>query len=231
MYDWRIPGPAAAALVNGQIIHDILRDIHQAIIAGRPRAEGEVLQQLRECMANARFDDEYQRRLFEQQGARQLSAYLGSLAAGPLPSIFHAELIFEMKIDGVRVRGRMDRVDGEPGGRLRIIDFKTGSVFDQKKADESLQLSIYAIAARETLNAEPGELVIHNLEDNSEVVTTRDSDAVADTRAKIVAVAEGIASGNFDAKPGFWCRSCDFRGLCPATEEKLCVISSAVGTS
>lgn len=231
MYDWRIPGPASAAMVYGQIVHDVLRDIHQAIIAERPRSEGEVLQQFRERMAEARFDDEYQRRLFEQQGARHLSAYLASLAAGPAPAVLHAERTFDMKVDGIRVRGRMDRVDRSADHRLRIVDFKTGSAFDQKKADDSLQLSIYAIAARETLDAEAGELVIHNLEDNSQVLTRRDGDAMAETRAKIVTVAEGIAAEHFQAKPGFWCHSCDFRNLCPATEQKLWVISSAVGTS
>ena len=229
MQDWQIPGPASASMLYGKIVHDVLRDIHQAILDGRARTEGEVLQRFRELIAAAAFDDDYQRTLFEQQGARQLGAYLSALARQPAPPVLHAERGFQMKVGGVPVRGRMDRVDRLEGGGVRVIDFKTGSVFDQDKADKSLQLSTYAIAARETLNAEPAELVIHNLEDNSEVRTARDEAAVLETRAKIAEVAEGIAAERFDPKAGFWCRWCEYRNLCPATEQKLYVIATAAG--
>jgi ATP-dependent exoDNAse (exonuclease V) beta subunit len=231
MQDWHIPGPASASMVYGKIVHDVLRDIHQGIMAGRARTEGEVLQRFRELIAAAAFDDDYQRALFEQQGARQLGVYVSALAQQPAPPVLHAEKSFQMKVDGVPVRGRMDRVDRLDGGRVRVIDFKTGSVFDQDKADGSLQLSIYAIAARETLNAEPAELAIHNLEDNSVVHTTRDETALLQTRAKIAEVAEGIAAERFDPKPGFWCGWCEFGNLCPATEQKLYVIATAAGAS
>ncbi len=229
MQDWHIPGPASASMLYGKIVHDVLRDIHQAILAGRPRSEGEVLQSFRDMMAAAAFDDDYQRTLFEQLGARQLGAYLSALTRQPAPPVLHAERSFQMKVDGVPVRGRMDRVDRLEGGGVRVIDFKTGSVFDQDKADKSLQLSIYAIAARETLSAEPAELVIHNLEDNSEVRTARDEEALLETRAKIAEVAEGIAAERFDPRAGFWCRWCEYRNLCPATEQKLYGIATAAG--
>ncbi len=231
MQDWHIPGPASAAMLNGKIMHDMLADIHQGIMAGRPRSEGEVLQRFREAIAAAAFDDDYQRRLLEQQGARQLSVYLGSLNQGPLPPVLQAEKKFEMKVEGVLVRGRMDRVDRLDPERVRVIDFKTGAAFDQKKADQSLQLSIYAMAARETLQAEPAELVIHNLDDNSPVCTTRDAAALIETRAKIATVAEGIAAQQFEAKPGFHCGYCEFRSLCPATEQKLYTIAKTLAVS
>jgi DNA helicase-2/ATP-dependent DNA helicase PcrA len=231
MQDWRIPGPASAAMLYGKIVHEVLSDIHQGIIAGRPRSEGEVLQRFREKLSEAAFDDEYQRTLFEQQGARQLSAYVTSLSHAPLPPVLHAEKNFDVKVDGVRVTGRIDRVDRIDDGRVRVIDFKTGSAFDQDKADKSLQLSIYAIAARDILRAEPAELVIHNLDDDSVILTTRDDEAMGETRAKIAEVAAGIAAEHFEPNPGFGCARCGFRNLCPATEQKLYVIASAVGTT
>ncbi|MBZ5566892.1 MAG: ATP-dependent helicase [Acidobacteriia bacterium] len=227
MRDWRIPGPASAAMLYGKIMHDVLRDLHQAILAGRPRSQGEILQCFRDLIAAAAFDDELQRALFEQQGAKQLIQYAAARAQGPPPPILAVEKTFEMQVDGVRVRGRMDRVDRLDAGRVRVIDFKTGSPFDQEKADKSLQLSIYAIAARKTFDAEPFELAIYNLEDNSEVTTVRDDQELVETRAKIAEVAEGIAAGFFEPKPGFHCRSCGYCNLCPATERTLYTIAAA----
>ena len=102
MQDWHIPGPASASMLYGKIVHDVLRDIHQGIMAGRARTEGEVLQCFRDMMAAAAFDDDYQRTLFEQQGARQLSAYLGSLNQSPLPPVLHAERSFRDESGGRR---------------------------------------------------------------------------------------------------------------------------------
>jgi hypothetical protein len=34
-------------------------------------------------------------------------------------------------------------------------------------------------------------------------------------------VANSIAQNQFDAKPGFHCAWCSYRGLCPATEKEL----------
>ena len=102
--------------------------------------------------------------------------------------------------------------------------------FDQEKADKSLQLSIYAIAARETFDAEAFELAIYNLEDNSAVNTGRDDQALVETRAKIAEVAAGIAAGFFEPQPGFHCRLCAYRNLCPATERTLYTIAAAART-
>ena len=61
--------------------------------------------------------------------------------------------------------------------------------------------------------------------------TARDEAALLETRAKIAEVAEGIAAERFDPKAGFWCRWCEYRNLCPATEQKLYGIATAAGAS
>jgi DNA helicase-2/ATP-dependent DNA helicase PcrA len=229
--DWQIPGPVSAAMFYGNIVHQVLRDFHQAWQAGRPRSEGEVLQRFGALLAEAPFDDEFQRVLYQKQGAQQLSAFLACQAQQPPPAILHVERDFQIKIDGVLVRGRMDRVDRLGERRIRILDFKTGAAYTQQKADDSLQLTLYAIAARQAWGAEPQELMIYNLEDNSQIVTPRTEVQLQEARDKVRQVAEGIKAGNFDPTPGFHCRWCEYRNLCPATEQKLYSIERAAGAN
>ncbi len=61
--------------------------------------------------------------------------------------------------------------------------------------------------------------------------TVRSSRAVPKTqlqecRQEVEEVARKIAAEEFEAKPGFYCRFCAYRSLCPATEKRLYTIPS-----
>ena len=126
-----------------------------------------------------------------------------------------------MRIGKATVAGRIDRVDDLGAGRVAIIDYKTGKPRSQEDADDSLQLSIYAIAAREKWGYEAERLVFYNLQENSMVMTVRHKLELEQAKAKVLDVAERIEQGQFDAKPGYHCRMCPYRNLCPATEKPL----------
>ena len=115
--------------------------------------------------------------------------------------------------------GSGDEPDGD-GSELVVVDYKTGLPRDQKFADESLQLSIYAMGVRQ-LGYEPRELMLINVQDNTSVLTQRTEKQLDTARARVEEAAEGIAAGDFSPTPGQHCRWCDYRRLCPATEQKV----------
>jgi RecB family exonuclease len=71
------------------------------------------------------------------------------------------------------------------------------------------------------MNLTPRELVLMNVQDNSQAVASRTPKQLETAREKIEDVAQGIARGEFDPKPGQHCRWCDYRNLCPATEQRI----------
>jgi RecB family exonuclease len=230
MREWKIPGPASAAMIYGNVMHTVLKDLHDAERDGRRREEGQVLGLFGELMDAAEFEDDLQQRLYREQGVRQLVEYVQLRYTRPNPTVLDAEKNFLVKIAGIRVKGRMDRVDQLESG-TRVIDFKTGKAFTEQKANSSLQLGIYALAGRELWGAVPKELVIYNLEDNSEVSSRRTERALADLEKKVTDVAAGITAGDFHEAPGFHCRWCDFRNVCPAHEQQLyTVVRSATAS-
>ena len=104
---------------------------------------------------------------------------------------------------------------------MNIVDYKTGKARSQEDADESLQLSIYAMAASQKWGYRVGTLMFHNLEGNVPVISKRTDFHLEQARERVLNVARGIASGNFKPKPDFYCNFCAFRGLCPAKEKQV----------
>jgi DNA helicase-2/ATP-dependent DNA helicase PcrA len=226
--DWKIPGQAAAALQYGSAIHTVLKNYYDPQPHGllQEVAEAEdLVAAFRREFAKAAIEDPLQRELYEEQGVRQLTELVRTRPRGSV-EVIAAEARFQFQLGKVKIIGRMDRIDrvadSPSGNPVRIIDYKTGAARTQKFADESLQLSVYALGAAE-MGFTARELVLLNVQGNQEVVTTRTPAQLDKTRRQIHDAAEGIAAQEFDPKPGLHCRWCDFERLCPATEQSVLI--------
>jgi RecB family exonuclease len=169
--------------------------------------------------AKGYIDDPVQRNIYEERGVDQLRALLHSSPRGSA-EVIATEHRFSFKLAQREIIGRIDRIDRLEDGVVRVIDYKTGTPKDRKFADESLQLSIYAMAVSE-MNLTPKELVLVNVQDNSQAASFRTAKQLETARQQIEEAAEGIACGKFDPEPGQHCRWCDYRRLCPATEQRV----------
>jgi RecB family exonuclease len=115
-------------------------------------------------------------------------------------------------------------VDEELLGAV-IVDYKTGEVatarLADKRAHDSLQLKIYALAWREMSGALPERVELRFLESHT---VGRHSPTEADVDEATRAVkdaAAGIRARRFDAAPSYRaCRYCSYREICPFTATK-----------
>jgi CRISPR-associated protein Cas4 len=223
--EWRLPGEIPAAVQYGAAMHRVLRAYYDALRFERPFADEALLKQLQDDLSNAGIEDAYQHELYQQKGAGQLRDFLA--AARLIPSrVLHTEEEFEIRLRSTTVAGRIDRIDQLKDGSVVIIDYKTGKPRTQEDADESLQLSIYVLAAREKWNYRVDHLSFYNLEDNAPVITRRSERELQQTADKVQEVAENILAGKFEPTPGRHCNFCAYRNLCPATEKTIHEITS-----
>lgn len=217
--EWRLSQQVHGAMQYGAAMHRVLRTYYDSVRAQRTKTEAELLQMFHEDLTAARIQDEYQRDLYLALGAGQLKTFLAAAQQGPAPEVLNTEEWFEVDVAGTKVAGRIDRIDRNADGSVAIVDYKTGKARSQEDADESLQLSIYAMAAKEKWGYRVGSLVFHNLDGNVPVLSKRDDFQVERARERVKDVARHIAEGNFEPKPGFHCNYCAFRSLCPAKEK------------
>jgi len=219
--DWRIPAKPAAAMQFGAAIHRVLKTYFDSLRAGRPKTDDELIALFRQDLADAKIHEAFQHELYEKQGIAQLHGFLASARSIPADQVLHTEEWFEIRVGGTVVAGRIDRIDRRPDGTVAIIDYKTGKARDQEAADDSLQLSLYAMAAQEKWQYQVGALIFYNLEENVPVITSRSAAQLLAARQCVEDAAKGISEGKFDAKPGMHCNFCAYRSLCPEKERRI----------
>ena len=218
--EWRIPAEASGALQYGGCMHRVLLTYYDSVRWERALSETELIDRFRMEIANAGFSDHYQRELYEQKGITELRAFVAASTQAK-PEVLHTEERFSVKIGPTTLVGRIDRIDRAADGTIVITDYKTGRPRSQEDADDSLQLSLYALAARETWGYHSERLVFHNLDGNSPISTQRSDVQLDEARLHVEDIAEQIAAGKFEPKTGFHCSWCSYRSLCPKTEKRI----------
>lgn len=216
--DWKIPGEAAAAMQYGYAIHTVLKNYYDPMAAPVPGME-DTLEAFQREFAKGYIDDPVQRKMYQERGLEQLRALLEASPRGSV-EVIATERTFSFQLAQREVKGRIDRIDRLEDGTVRVVDYKTGTPKDRKFADESLQLSIYAMAVSQ-MDLTPKELVLVNVQDTSQALSVRTPKQLESAREEIQEAAEGIAAGRFSPRPGQHCRWCDYRRLCPATEQRV----------
>jgi DNA helicase-2/ATP-dependent DNA helicase PcrA len=130
------------------------------------------------------------------------------------------ERAFSFKLGPHLLRGRVDRVDKLPDGAYELIDYKTGRPKSATQLREDVQLSLYAVGARESWQLEAAHQAYYYVLDDAKVPVERtadDRDWITDT---VFEVADGILGQGFEPTPSWTaCSMCDYRIACPAAEK------------
>jgi DNA helicase II / ATP-dependent DNA helicase PcrA len=219
VHAWKLRGGPAAALSFGSVMHNTIKYFIGELIKGHTLPCEEVERKFELEWTSAGFEDEYQEQEYKKDGLLQLRAFYASTIAAP-PNVIAQEKNFELPMDNnVILKGRMDQVNRLGPGEEEIVDYKTGKARNEEKARKDVQLSVYALAAKEMFDWNPARLTLHFLQSNKPVSSTRDEKQLKKVRAAIQEAAADIRAGTFPAKPGFSCRYCDFESICPSREQ------------
>jgi len=110
----------------------------------------------------------------------------------------------------------------EREGRITILDFKTGAIDDpeeaRKRAKESLQLDVYALAHLRTTGRLPDWVELRFLESGLAGGKRPTAEEAARTEEAVSEVSALIRERDFEARPSYMaCGQCAFRDICPYT--------------
>jgi putative RecB family exonuclease len=131
------------------------------------------------------------------------------------------ELYVETDLDGLTLRGYVDRLDVTPTGEMRVVDYKTGrSPSELFEAKALFQMKFYALVLWRLRGQVPRMLQLVYL-GNSEIVRYSPDEAELlaverKLKALWLAIETAAQTGDWRPSKSKLCDWCDHRALCPA---------------
>jgi DNA helicase-2/ATP-dependent DNA helicase PcrA len=210
----RIPQEPTLHQRFGILIHQVLERYHQT----GGRTVDELLGLLEAGWRRGGFGAREEERQLHVKATDSLRRYHDRVRSERVDPVWF-ERGFTFRMGRHTVRGRVDRVDRLAEGGFELIDYKTGRPRTVAELREDVQLSLYAIGAREAWDLESAEQAyLYVLDDEKVRVPTEeiDPDWITET---VLEVADGIQGQGFEPTPSFaTCSRCDYRIACPAAE-------------
>ena len=211
---FRIPSEPTMNQRFGILVHQVLERYHAAENAGLPT----LLNLLDAGWRRGGFGDSEEERQFRAKATQALVRYHDRFRDEDAEPVWF-ERSFQFRIGPHLLRGRVDRVDKLPEGGYELIDYKTGRPKSAAQLRDDVQLTLYAVGAREAWQLEAPQQAYYYVLDDAKVPVPRteeDRDWITET---VFEVADGILGQGFEPTPSFAaCSVCDYRIACPAAE-------------
>ena len=214
---FRIPQEPTIHQRFGILVHQVLERFHAG--EGASGSLGQLLGLLDAGWRRSGFGDTEEERQLRGKAAASLQRYWDRFRSEDSEPMWF-ERSFTFKLGPHLLRGRVDRVDRLPGGDYELIDYKTGRPKSSDQLIDDVQLSLYAVGAREAWSLESSSQAYYYVLDDEKVTVPADqTDRAEWIREVAMEVAAGILSQGFEPTPSYAaCSVCDYRLMCPAAE-------------
>jgi len=216
LFDYGFERTAQPQFYYGISVHRALERFFSAVTDGADPTIDRLLSALDTAWISRGYAGDEQEHQFKNKAQEILTNYLTE-HSDYLDAIQYVEHPFSILEDGVRVEGKMDRVDRLASGSLRVIDFKVGEA-EEPGPWESFQLHLYALACERTLGETVSECQFHFLTSDDRVSVPYDDSVRTETIEQLQSVLGDMRNRTYSPNPGQYCERCDFRGFCPATD-------------
>jgi putative RecB family exonuclease len=222
----RLPEPPSAAAARGTLVHAALERIFDLPAEQRtPAATVDLLpgewQRLVEQEPDlASLLDDQSREGWFADAARLVERWFTLEDPRHLEPA-ERELYVEAEVDGLVLRGYVDRLDVAADGRLRVVDYKTGRAPSEIFEGKALfQMKFYALVLWRTRGVVPTMLQLVYLKDGQVLrYEPQERDLLATerkVRALWVAIERAADTGDWRPSRSRLCDWCHHKPICPA---------------
>jgi putative RecB family exonuclease len=222
----RLPEPPSPAATRGTLVHAALERLH--LLAPVERTLDAALACLDEAAFELRDDPDYvglglsddEATAFHAEAADLVRNYF-RLEDPTAVRTIGLELKVEAEIDGIRMRGIIDRLELDADGELIVTDYKTGAAPSTQYERKRLSgVHIYSLLCEQLLGRRPRTVQLLYLKAPLAITTEPSDRSTRGTRRTLAAVWQAVERAcdreDFRPQPSRLCGYCAFQAYCPS---------------
>jgi len=222
----RLPEPPSPAATRGTLVHAALERLH--LLPPAERTVDAALACLADAAVDLRDDPEYvglelsgdDEAAFHAEAAQLVRNYFRLEDPRTVRAI-GLELMLTAEVDGLSLRGIIDRLELDGDGGLVVTDYKTGSAPSTQYERKRLSgVHIYSLLCEQLLGRRPTRVQLLFLRDPLAIITEPSDRSTRGTRRTLGAVWQAVERAcdreDFRPQPSRLCEWCSFRAYCPA---------------
>lgn len=223
----RLPEPPSPHAVKGTLVHRVLERLvweHPPAQRTPAAAAAELDRAWRELVDGPEFAElalgDADAAAFRDDAAALVAHYFvledpSAVRAGGV------ELRLEADIDGLSLRGIIDRLDITDAGDLVVVDYKTGAAPPVRyERSRLVGVHLYALLCEQTFGRPPAQVRLLHLRDPLVITAEPSAQTLRGQRQRTLAVWRAIERAcereDFQPRPSPLCRFCAFQAFCPA---------------
>lgn len=224
----KLEGPPSPAAARGTLVHSVLEHVFELPAAERtvdaavrllPERWSALAEERPELVEMIEASDDLDDVTWLEDAAELVERWF-ELEDPQRLEPAERELYVETEIEGLTLRGIVDRLDVAADGAMRVVDYKTGrSPREGFEAKALFQMKFYALVLWRLRGEIPKVLQLVYLGDRQVVRYVPDEQDLRgmerNVKAVWAAVQRAAETGDWRPRRSRLCGWCDFRDLCP----------------
>ncbi|MGO9334522.1 MAG: RecB family exonuclease [Acidimicrobiales bacterium] len=236
-----LPEPPSSAALKGTLVHRALELLFTEYPRGsrsRPAAQASLDAAWQQQQGGEELEglalDEAETAAFISDARVLVDRYL-ELEDPDGVRVLGLELNLSTDLDGVTVRGIIDRLDELDDGSLAVVDYKTGRAPRAEQSRSRLSgVQMYALMCESELGRRPSVVRLLYLRDRIVISAAPTDQTMRGARQRALGVWSAIERAckqdDFRPNPSSLCRFCSFRAYCPSFGGDPAMAASALGS-
>ncbi|MGD9936152.1 MAG: ATP-dependent helicase [Methanoregulaceae archaeon] len=215
-YLLEIPTPPKTYFGLGTAVHATVELLSKDRQKGIDRSRDEAIAILQASWDSSAYTSNKQEDEYWNKALGLLDNYFAWEAANE-NTVVEVERRFSFSYGDHPMRGKIDRLERRPDGRLVVVDFKTGSTSSapsRNSVREEIQLNLYALAIFEEFGELPAEAAYLYLKETKYIPYAPTPETVTTFRSRLDEMIGNVLAGKFPSRPSYDCKWCDYREIC-----------------